>query len=225
MAPVRSIKCINLPPSKLPRILVSLGKMISVISDCVSATVRVLSTGVEVANLDAGLLGGGVHVAGSLLKPANDQDKPHYTFEGDFEKINVTSLGGLLGLHWAGDPLDGNGKVELSGYTAKDLATSASGSLHFECRRGAIGNQPSRSAKHAESSEAEGVPASLGRFDKWTVDATIGNDGLTLDASQVIAGAHKQSVTAAVQFGDPPVVSFPAPKQVAAAPKLAAGKH
>jgi hypothetical protein len=186
--------------------------------------VRVLPTGVEVANLDAGLLGGSVHVSGSLLKPANDQDKPHYTFEGDFEKLNVTSLGGLLGLRWAGDPLNGNGKVELSGYTAKDLATSASGTLHFECRRGAIGNQPPESVKHAEPSGAEHVPAALGRFDKWTVDSTIANDGLTLGESQVTASAHKQSVTATVRFGDPPVVSFAAPKQTAAAPKLAAGK-
>src|SRR5579871_105331 len=32
------MKCISLPPNKLPRVLVSLGRMISVISDCESAT-------------------------------------------------------------------------------------------------------------------------------------------------------------------------------------------
>src|SRR5271170_1962851 len=40
MAPTRSIKCINLPPSRLPRVLVSFGRISSVISDCDSATVR-----------------------------------------------------------------------------------------------------------------------------------------------------------------------------------------
>src|SRR5580698_7974263 len=40
MAPVRSIKCISRPPSRLPSVLVSLGKIISVISDCELATVR-----------------------------------------------------------------------------------------------------------------------------------------------------------------------------------------
>src|ERR1035438_1839959 len=42
MAPVRSMKCIRRPPSRLPRMLVSLGRMISVISDWVLATVRAI---------------------------------------------------------------------------------------------------------------------------------------------------------------------------------------
>ena len=176
----------------------------------VAAALHVLPTGVEIASLDAGLFGGSVHAAGSLLKPASGQDKPAYTFAGDFQKLNVTDLGALLGLRWAGAPLNGNGKIKLSGYSAKDLAASAQGALHFECRRGAIGNQPS------ESSNAGPVPAALGRFDHWTADAAIANNGLTLDENLVIVGAGKHSVQAAVTFGDPPAVSFGAPKQVAA---------
>ena len=113
----------------------------------VSAALRVLPTGVEITNVDAGLFGGSVHLAGSLVKPATDQDKPAYTFDGDFQKLDVTSIGAFLGLRWSGSPLNGNGKIELAGYTGKDLAASAHGALHFECRRGAIGNQPSESAK------------------------------------------------------------------------------
>jgi hypothetical protein len=118
----------------------------------------------------------------------------------------------MLGLRWAGTPLNGNGKIELSGYTGKDLAASAHGALHFECRRGAIGNQPS------ESSKAGPVPDALGRFERWTADVAIANGGLTIDQSVVTTGAHKQSVQASVTIDDPPVVSF-------AAPKLAAAKH
>src|ERR1039458_2189403 len=40
MAAVKSMKCISRPPSRLPRTLVSLGRISSVISDCVLATVR-----------------------------------------------------------------------------------------------------------------------------------------------------------------------------------------
>src|SRR5579863_5661652 len=40
MAPVRSMKCISRPPSRLPRVFASLGRMISVISDSESATRR-----------------------------------------------------------------------------------------------------------------------------------------------------------------------------------------
>jgi len=179
----------------------------------VSASLRVLPTGVEITNLDAGLFGGSIHLAGSLLKPASDQEKPAYSFEGDFQDLDGPSIGALLGLRWAGAPLNGNGKIELAGYTGDDLAASAHGAMHFECRRGAIGNQPSESAK------AGPVPAALGRFDHWTADAAIANGGLTLDQSFVTTGAHKQSVQAAVNFGDPPVVSFGGPKQVAAKPR------
>jgi hypothetical protein len=176
----------------------------------VSAALRVLPTGVEVTSVDAGILGGSIHLGGSLVKPASDQGKPAYTFEGDFQKLDATAIGALLGLRWAGDPLSGNGKIELAGYTAEDLAASAHGALHFECRRGAIGNQPS------ESSKAGPVPAALGRFTTWTADAAIANGGLTLEKNLVSVGARKQSVQVTVTFGDPPVVSFAAPKQIAA---------
>lgn len=184
----------------------------------VSAELRVLPTGVEITNVDAGLFGGSVHLGGSLVKPATDQDKPAYSFEGDFQKLDGPSIGALLGLRWAGDPLNGNGKIELAGYTGEDLAASAHGALHFECRRGAIGNQPSESSK-SETVGAGPVPAALGRFDAWTGDAAIASGGLTLDQSFVTTGARKQSVQATVTFGDPPVVSFGAPKQVAAKPR------
>ena len=175
-----------------------------------SAALRVLPTGVDVTRVDAGILGGSIHLGGSLVKPASDQGKPAYTFEGDFQKLDATAIGALLGLRWAGDPLSGNGKIELAGYTAEDLAASAHGALHFECRRGAIGNQPS------ESSKAGPVPAALGRFTTWTADAAIANGGLTLEKNLVSVGARKQSVQVTVTFGDPPVVSFAAPKQIAA---------
>jgi hypothetical protein len=60
------------------------------------------------------------------------------------------------------------------------------------------------------------VPASLGRFDRWTGDAAIANGGLTLDQNLVTTGVRKQSVVATVTFGDPPEVSFAPPKLVAA---------
>jgi hypothetical protein len=175
----------------------------------VSAAVRILPTGAEISSLDAGLFGGSVHVTGSLQKPTSDKDKPGYSLEGNFEKLNADGFGALLGLRWAGAPLNGNGKVELAGYTAKDLEASAKGALHIECRRGAIGNQPSKAAK------AGAVPAALGRFDQWTVDAAIANGGLTLGENVVSAGTRKQSVAATVTFGDPPAVSFAAEKPAA----------
>ncbi len=173
----------------------------------VLATVRILPTGAEIGGLDAGILGGRVHATGSLLRPANDQDKPAYTFEGQFQKLSTTDVGALLGLRWAGGGFSGNGKIELSGYSANELAASAKGDLHFEWRNGAMGNQPSAASK------ADPVPAALGRFDRFTADASIANGAITLGENQVVSGARKRSVDATITFGDPPIITFPAPKE------------
>ena len=173
----------------------------------VSAAVRILPTGAEITSLDAGILGGRVHATGSLLKPANDQDKPAYTFEGQFQKLSTTDVGALLGLRWAGGGFSGNGKIELSGYSANELAASAKGDLHFEWRNGAMGNQPSAASK------ADPVPAALGRFDRFTADASIASGAITLGQNQVISEARKKSVEATVTFGDPPIVTFSMTKE------------
>ncbi len=176
----------------------------------VSADLRILPTGATVESFDAGLLGGSVHLAGSVEKPATDRDKPVYTFQGDFQKLNVTQLGALLGLRWSGASLNGNGKVTLTGYTGKELAASARGELHFTCGHGAISIQSSKSSK------PERVPAAISRFDHWTADSTIADGVIRLDQNVVIAGSRKQSVAVTVTIADPPVVSFAQPKQPAA---------
>ena len=175
----------------------------------VAAGLVVNPTGVEFTSLDAGLLGGSVHLAGSFAKPARDQDKPGYSVEGSFSKLDANAVGALLGLRWSGAPLAGSGKVELSGYTAKELAASAHGAARFECQRGAIGNQRSAASK------AGLVPAALARFSHFSADVAIANGGITLDPIAVTVGADKQSAAATVTFADPPVVSFGAAKQPA----------
>ena len=176
----------------------------------VAASLRIVPTGAEITSLDAGLLGGAVHLAGTLTKPASDRDKPDYVLEGDFQKLNAADVGRLLGLRWTGGSLRGNGNLELSGYTDADLASSAKGNLHFECGQGSISN--AKPATAAGASKAETIPAELVRFDRWSADAAIANGALQLGQNTAIAGGRKRSVEAGVTFGDPPRLSFPAPK-------------
>ena len=46
------------------------------------------------------------------------------------------------------------------------------------------------------------------KFDHWTADAAIGDNGVTLKENHLQQGARKGSVTASIAFGDPPTVSF-----------------
>ncbi len=183
----------------------------------VDVSLRIVPTGAEITSFDASLFGGTVHLAGTLTKPASDRDKPDYTLGGDFQKLNAADAGRLLGLRWTGAALSGSGNVELSGYTDADLASSAKGDLHFECGQGSISN--AKSAIAGDATKPEPIPVALARFDRWSGDAAIANGAIRVGQNTAVTGARKHSVDATVTFGDPPQLSFPAPKPAARAEK------
>jgi hypothetical protein len=167
-----------------------------------TATLKVLPTGVEITGLDAGILGGSVHGGGTLRMPQTDQEKPSYTLEGQFEKLSPAAVGQLLGMRWQGGTFAADSKIELAGYTGKDLAASVKGTLHFEWRHGAV------------AGPAAQVP--LARFDRWTADAAIGNGAITLGQSEVQQGSRKRVAEGVVTLSEPAKAAFTAPKEAQA---------
>ena len=155
-------------------------------------------TGLEIIGLDATLLGGRVHGTGTLVSG----DKPEYTLEGNFEKLNPVEVGKMLGENWRGGTFDATGKVELAGYTGDDLAGSAKGTLHFEWRRGMV-----------VGPVGETVPPALVRFDRWTADAAIADGKIALGKNEVAQGSKKHAAEATVSLTDPPKMSFATPEQ------------
>jgi hypothetical protein len=166
-----------------------------------SATLRILPNGAEITDLDAGLLDGRVYGGGTLRTPGPGQDKPAYSLEGRFEKLSPAAVGELLGLRWSGGVFDADGKIELSGFTNKDLTASAKGALHFEWRHGAMDAQDAQSPGAQTSSEPV-------RFDRWTADAAIANGKITLQQNQMLEGVRKQGIEAVVTLGDPPKMTL-----------------
>ena len=156
-------------------------------------SLRILPTGAEFTNIDARLFGGRIHVSGKLA----NGEKPKYGFEGTFAKLTGSALCELFSLQCTGGPIDGNGKVELSGFTEKDLMASATGALLFEWRHGAIRANP-----------ATQIPKSLTRFDRWNGDVTIANGEVTLKQSEVQHGLYGSDADATITFANPPVVKF-----------------
>ena len=173
-----------------------------------SATLLIHPDRAEFSDLDAGLLGGHVHAAGTLRWSGTGQAKPAYTVAAHFEKLSPHAVGQLLAESWTGDALEADGKIDLSGFTDKDLTASAKGNLHFEWRRGAV-----------EPGDKDS-PAVLARFDDWTGDAAIDNGTITLEKNQVANGSRKGSVTGTLILGNPPKVRFVVPKDTRAARRL-----
>ena len=168
-----------------------------------SVTLRTLANGTEITGFEAGLLGGRIHGTGTVHSAQTAQDKPSYALEGEFEKVSPAALGQLLGTRWSGGVLAGGGKIELAGFSGKDLAASAKGTLHFEWQHGSV-------------SGAGPVPAALARFDRWTADGDIANGAVTLKQSQIKRGAKSVPVQASVTLADPPKATFAAPRPVQA---------
>jgi hypothetical protein len=168
-----------------------------------TASVRILNNGAHITSLDAATLGGKMHAAGSLYTAASDKDKPQYMFEAQFQKVNPGQLGQLVGQRWAGGALDASGKVELSGFTEKDLVESARGTLHFDWEKGAVNG-------------GSAAPAELARFNKWSADAVIGNGMVTLTQNQVERAGHKSSVQADATLGTAAKVRFAVSKETQA---------
>jgi hypothetical protein len=186
-----------------------------------TATLRVLPTGAEITGLDAGLLGGRVHGSGVLRTAGTGQGKPNYTLEGQFEKLNPAAVGQLLGLRFSGGSFNADGKIELSGFTDKDLADSVKGALDFDWRYGAVSLPAGTHGREVTESPAAlaksaSVPPALAHFDRWTAEAQIADGLITLKRNQVQRGFHKQAVEAKLTLGNPPKVTFAAPKETQA---------
>jgi hypothetical protein len=167
-----------------------------------TAALSLTDAGAEITGFDAAMLGGHVHGTGAIHPPNGDRDKPAYNIEATLEKLNPEDMGELAGALWRGGELNADGKVELSGFTEEDLASSAHGTLHFDWRRGSV----------AGEGEDAAVPAALARFDRWTADAEIANGAITLKDNAVKLGARKAAIDGAVAFGDPAKLTFTVPK-------------
>jgi hypothetical protein len=171
------------------------------------AEVKVSATTAEITSVDAGLLGGQIHLTGKI----ENGDKPAYSLEADIKKVNPAELCRVMDLKCAGASFDGKGKLELTGYTSKDLANSATGTLHFDWKKGVIIGRTGASA--------ESIPPIVTRFESWIGEAEIANGVVILKENQVQQGLRKGTVNASISLSEPPRVSFAKPKNTAAAQK------
>ena len=165
------------------------------------ASLRIQPDGADIQSLDAGLLGGHLHAEGSIV-PGQE---PNYKLKGEIHQVNAADLGRLLDMTWSGNPIEGTGEVEMAGFTDRDLAASAKGSIHLDWRRGGVANAGD-----------VGAPPILARFDRWTADAEIAKGAITLKANQVQRGVRKSAIDASATFGDPPRVTFGEPEDARA---------
>lgn len=160
-----------------------------------AADIKINPAVAEIHAIDAGLLGGQIHLSGQI----ENDDKPSYALEGTFQNLDPAELCRIFALKCSGTGLDGDGKIKLTGYEGNDLAGSAKGAIHFAWKKGSVaGRAPS----------ADPVPPVLARFDQWIADADIADGSVTLRDNQALQSKRTSTVKASITFADPPRVSF-----------------
>ncbi len=172
----------------------------------VMANVRIVRADAEIGNLEGDLLGGHMRGSGSV-STGSDQGKPAYEFEGRFDGLNPVRVAELMGLKGSGSRFRASGKIDISGFTEKDLTASAKGAVQFEWLHGAITGETD-----AASTE-DAIPAALARFDRWTAEAGFGDGVVRLKDNSVQQGNRKRSVEGTLTLADPPKVSFTGPAE------------
>jgi hypothetical protein len=165
-----------------------------------SATLHILNTGAEITAFDAGILGGRVRGAGTVNTGNAKPTRPEYALTETFEKLDPVAVGELLGQQWSGGDLNADGKIELTGFTGDDLASSAKGTLHFEWRRGTM----QRGTGMQDDSAA--------RFGRWSGTAEIAGGKIALTENQMLVGGRTRKVEGSVQLEVPAKFTFAAPK-------------
>ncbi|MGB8260539.1 MAG: AsmA family protein [Terracidiphilus sp.] len=163
------------------------------------ATLRTEPTGAEITAFDAGLLGGRTHLIGQYEAGATAGAKPSWSLEGQFEKLNPALAAPVIGLRGNGASLDGSVKLHLTGFSGDDLASSATGTLHFDWQKGAL------------TGAAGATPAALARFDLWTGNGETGSGVVTLKQSQAHRGRSAAPIDGSLKLELPARLTFPVP--------------
>jgi hypothetical protein len=170
-----------------------------------SAKVKVSAASADFSELAASALGGQVKASGTVSWATGDQAAPGYSISAQFAGLSGAAAGQLLAARWTGGPINVDGKLDAAGFSAKDLAASAKGTLHFDWKHGGVTGQGAGPADKAKGDLEQAVPA---RFDAWSGDATIGGGTITPGENTLIAGGRKLAVQGTITFGNAPNVDL-----------------
>jgi hypothetical protein len=185
------------------------------------ANLKIDSRGATLASLDARLLDGEVNASGTFARPDTDRGRPVYALDAAFSHLSSPAVGRLLGMRWVGGPIDARGKIKLSGLTAHELAASATGTVHFDWRGGAVESAVAQRAAigmettkfHARAQRE--IPPQLSRFTSFSGDAEIAGGKITLVNSHTMRSGRDHPVDAQLILSGPREIIF-APSQPAA---------
>lgn len=146
----------------------------------VLANVTVSGTNLKIASLDSAALGGKLHLQGAVYAGG---DSPAWHLDLNGSGIAIPQLAALFHEHWGKGAVGLNAALTMNGWSASDLASSASGSFTFTWSHGGLGSA-----------------APLNHFTSWTSHGAISGNALTIAGSTLANHAQTIPVTGTIGF-------------------------
>ena len=137
-----------------------------------TASVDVSGNHVDISSLDAGALGGTLHVSGGLTV---DAGIPRWNLDLRLTGAKPAAIATVFHEHWGTGTLNGEAKLSMSGLATESLASTASGDFHFIWQNGAF-------------AQVGAASSPLAHFARWTASGSIANSSATLTGRLVRAG-------------------------------------
>ncbi|WP_263359126.1 AsmA family protein [Acidicapsa ligni] len=161
---------------------------------------------IDVSHWEAEILGGSG--SGTAHFQLSD-NKPQYTLEGNFARVNPAALGAFFANHWAGGAIEGSSKLEFSGLTDKDISASAKGTAQFQWKSGTLTPGPAAQPLH---------------FDDWTGELKIADGKAQLEKNELLSAHRSSTVTGSFPITGPVVGSITGPVKLTVTPSSAPAK-
>ena len=137
---------------------------------------------VQMSSLDGRTLGGTLHVSGALDATGS---RPHYAADADLSKANAAEIASLFHEKWGSGVISLATHFDMTGYTASEFASSATGTYRWDWAHGSLLAEPG---------------LALSRFDRWQAEGRVTEKLLTLDHSSLTPGGQPMAVTGSISF-------------------------
>ena len=154
----------------------------------VSAKLAIKRNALTIRSLDCRSLGGSLHLSGTLDASVN---LPAYTIDAELTHGDPAQIAALFGEKWGSGAINFGTQLQLAGYTAEQLASSADGKFHWDWTRGSL------------PVDADSLPAleAVAHFDRWTADGEARESRLNLTRSVLVQGDEETALTGSLSFG------------------------
>ena len=141
----------------------------------VAASMSVEAKTLSLQSLDGTAFGGSVHAGGAMEVKSG---VPQWHFDVRLTGVKPSVVGEIFHEQWGPGVVNGETTLDLHGYSASELASSAAGDFRFTWQKGEL-----RSVESTSS-----MP--LNHFERWSVAGSIANSTLTLTSGGLSRGGR-----------------------------------